>query len=53
MFFNEKIMKDVKMRKVTFFFNLSFILSLLSRNILKGIKMDNAISVKPPYLKAG
>ena len=53
MFLNENIRKDKKIKKVTFFVNLESKLSLLSINILKGIKIDNAISVKPPYLNAG
>ena len=53
MFFVENTVKDNRIRKIIFFFNLKFELSLLSKNILKGIKIDNAISVKPPYLKAG
>ena len=46
-------MNEIKIRKVIFFFNLKFELILLSINMLKGIKINNAISVKPPYLKAG
>ena len=46
-------MKDIQIKKVTFFFNLKFKLSLLSINMLIGIKIDNAIREKPPYLKAG
>ena len=53
MFLNMKIVKDIKIKKVIFFFNLKFRLSLFSMNKLKGIKIDNAINVKPPYLKAG
>ena len=52
-FLNEKIAKDKKIKKVIFFFNLKFKLSLLSMKILKGTKIDNAISAKPPYLNAG
>ena len=51
-FLNEKIAKDKKIKKVIFF-NLKFKLSLLSMKILKGTKIDNAISAKPPYLNAG
>ena len=46
-------MKEIEIKKVILFLNFKFKLSLLSINILKGIKMDNAISVNPPYLKAG
>ena len=48
-----RLRKIIKIKKDNFFFNFEFKLSLLSKNILKGMKIDNAISVKPPYLKAG
>ena len=53
MFFIENTVKDNKIKKIILFFNFKFELSLLSKNILKGMKIDNAISVNPPYLKAG
>ena len=49
MFFIENTIKDNKIKKIILFFNFKFKLSLLSKNILKGMKIDK-ISIFNPLL---